>query len=220
MRSPEWLQPQDQGRQLPMWQSGMPTTRLTLLLRGRAVRPLDQLPIGADSGGSWGPRPSICQLNVTCAAATVLCLMVAGLHCSHLSSALAKLGSPGLAVEVGCGGGHSTLYLAASGWRAVGLDVSEHAIARAASLAAELSVPVAKDLEAFAAAPPGTAVFFCADILKSDVPGSILGRISPSGAGVDLLFDCQTFHVLRFIDESRAASAYAELVRPGGKLIM
>jgi hypothetical protein len=79
---------------------------------------------------------------------------------------------------------------------------------------------LAADVKAFASAPDGTVVFHQADILSEDEPGRLLQQIAPGAGGVDLLFDCQTFHCLRCIDEPRAAAAYAQLVRPGGKLVM
>ncbi len=37
---------------------------------------------------------------------------------------LAKLGPPGTAIEIGCGTGHFTRWLASLGWQAVGVDVA------------------------------------------------------------------------------------------------
>lgn len=50
---------------------------------------------------------------------------------------------PGTALDVGCGEGADTIWLAAQGWRVTAVDVSEVALARAAARAADAGPDVA-----------------------------------------------------------------------------
>lgn len=146
-----------------------------------------------------------------------------GSFCSHLAAALprAKLGPGDTVLEIGCGGGQNTVYLASQGLHAAGVDVSRNALARAAANELPPGVVAVDDLTALGttAGAAGSVCFHHADVLKADDLNRLLAA-KPLAAGVKLLFDTQTFHVLREVDEAGAAAAYARLVAPGGKLIM
>ncbi|KAA0176843.1 hypothetical protein FNF27_01665 [Cafeteria roenbergensis] len=146
-----------------------------------------------------------------------------GSFCSHLAAALprAKVAPGATALEIGCGGGQNTVYLATQGLHTAGVDVSRKALARAATNALPPGVVAVDDLADLGAVPgaTGSVCFHHADVLKADDLNRLLGAKALAG-GVELLFDTQTFHVLREVDEAGAAAAYARLVAPGGKLIM
>lgn len=60
----------------------------------------------------------------------------------HLITQTADL-TPGTALDVGCGEGADVIWLAAQGWQVTGIDVSQVALDRAASKAAEAGPDVA-----------------------------------------------------------------------------
>ncbi len=98
-------------------------------------------------------------------------------------------------LDVGCGTGEHTLMLASRGLRAVGVDFSRVAIAKAQAKAKEKGL---------------SAEFLVHDAL--DLPG--LGR------KFDTVIDCGLFHV--FPDAERAAyvRSLSGVVRPGGSYFM
>ncbi|MCG8409442.1 MAG: class I SAM-dependent methyltransferase [Phycisphaerales bacterium] len=55
--------------------------------------------------------------------------------------------APGHALDVGCGGGHDTLWLARQGWSVTAIDLSRHAVSKVRKLAREtkLDVTAARD---------------------------------------------------------------------------
>lgn len=63
---------------------------------------------------------------------------------------------PGTALDLGCGEGADTVWLAQQGWRATGVDISETAIARAETAAQSVETS------------PGTTEFVAADLTEWD----------------------------------------------------
>jgi SAM-dependent methyltransferase len=142
--------------------------------------------------------------------------------CQHLKPQL-----PGAtALEIGCGTGASCVALAAAGFRVVGVDLVPAAVEAARQRAARAGVQQ-------------RCSFLCADCfqLPQDFGfGSAEAGASPAGggqpsspaaagspaaaAGFDLIYDCQTYHVLRTADEAAAAQLYCRLLRPGGLLML
>jgi 2-polyprenyl-3-methyl-5-hydroxy-6-metoxy-1,4-benzoquinol methylase len=49
---------------------------------------------------------------------------------------------PGQALDVGCGGGHDSLWLARNGWSVTAIDISRHAVATVRKLAREKGLDV------------------------------------------------------------------------------
>ena len=91
-----------------------------------------------------------------------------------LESAVGSL-EPGTSLDLGCGEGGDTLWLAGLGWRATGVDISQTAVSRARARAAELGLAAeaadagartAADTSADAgsAAKAGSAEFIVADL--------------------------------------------------------
>jgi hypothetical protein len=109
------------------------------------------------------------------------------------------------------------VWLAQHGFAAVGVDVSPVAVRRAISLAEASSVGVASE---GSNVPEGSVQFVAADLLLPDAHADLQRMCPALSGGVTALFDCQTYHVLRIINEPRAAALYAQLVSPGGWLIL
>ncbi|MFZ0493762.1 MAG: class I SAM-dependent methyltransferase [Acidimicrobiia bacterium] len=131
-------------------------------------------------GAPWesGPRPALVEL---CEAGRIT---VEQLH-------------PGRAIDVGCGTGVDSLYLAEQGFDVVGVDFSEVAIGRAREVAAD------------SARPPR---FVIADLLQlpnEAIPGPF-----------DLLFDGGTVDDFPPDQRPTAASAITRLARPGSVFVM
>ncbi len=105
--------------------------------------------------------------------------------------------APGRALDLACGTGRDAVFLAAAGWRVVGVDVLPDALARAGDLQRRYAP----------AAPP--IDWRCADLESSRGLGGVLRP--------DERFDLIT--VFRFLDRSllRSASGY---LNPGGSLVV
>jgi SAM-dependent methyltransferase len=102
---------------------------------------------------------------------------------------------PGRALDVACGEGRNTIWLATCGWRSTGIDFSATAIERAARLAADAGVT---DLVEF-------------------VVGDVVASPLPPGP-----FDAVVVAYLQVTADKRrrALRAAAEVVAPGGFLLV
>lgn len=111
----------------------------------------------------------------------------------HLSKVIEKHGiKPGRGLEIGCGTGTNSMWLAKQGFEMTGLDLSPTAITKA---------------EAKAAAGGIDCRFLVSDFLVDEV----------LGAPFEFAYDRGCFHVFDSADErSRFASRVAELIEPDG----
>ena len=116
------------------------------------------------------------------------------------------------AIELGCGTGENLILLAESGCdTVVGVDIAEVAVERSKQNIGRLRS--SDDATATA-----TATAVCADILDPSQLFQRLEEVNPEGGAgsFDFLFDCQTFHCVRSVDEAVAKDVYASLLAPGG----
>jgi SAM-dependent methyltransferase len=102
------------------------------------------------------------------------------------------LGPAGVAVDLGCGLGAEAGYLAAAGWRTVGVDLSATALLAAASQAR------------------AAARFTRADVL----------RLPLREQSADVLLDRGCFHYLAAADRDAYADEARRVLRPGGRLLL
>ncbi|MGC4116812.1 MAG: class I SAM-dependent methyltransferase [Myxococcales bacterium] len=111
----------------------------------------------------------------------------------HLAGVLERHGiEPGKALEVGCGTGTNTLWLAQHGFKMTGMDIAQQAIAKA---------------EAKVAAAGVKCRLLVGDFLADEVPG----------APYRFVYDRGVFHVFETrAMRSRFASRVARLLRPKG----
>ncbi|MCW2780761.1 MAG: putative reductase [Marmoricola sp.] len=103
--------------------------------------------------------------------------------------------APGRALDVGCGEGADSIWLAQRGWQVVGVDVSQVALERAADHAAKA----------------GTAALITwqqRDLLAWEPPSSTFDLVS-----------AQFFHLMS-INRSRVYGGLADAVAPGGTLLV
>ncbi|MCG2747133.1 MAG: class I SAM-dependent methyltransferase [Desulfobulbaceae bacterium] len=101
--------------------------------------------------------------------------------------------SPGAALDIGCGTGNNTIWLARHGFTATGCDVTELAIKQAMTKAAEAQV---------------ACTFLRLDFLNEEVPG---------GVPFAFLFDRGCFHSFDSAEERRRfAEKSASLLRKDG----
>jgi SAM-dependent methyltransferase len=101
------------------------------------------------------------------------------------------IGSPAVAVDLGCGLGTEIGYLAARGWRGLGLDLSAAALTGARSR-------------------HRNAVFACADVTNLPL----------QDGAADLLLDRGCFHYLAEPARARYAREAWRVLRPGGRLLL
>jgi SAM-dependent methyltransferase len=101
------------------------------------------------------------------------------------------LPASGRVLDLGCGLGTEAGYLTSIGWRAVGIDLSEVALARAAGL------------------HDGTA------FLRAD-----LRQLPFRRSSFDAVLDRGCFHYLPPSDRPRYAAEAQRVLRPGGKLLL
>lgn len=147
-------------------------------------------------------------------------------------------GTPVRSIEIGCGSGAATRYLAEKGCQALGVDLVPGVVALARRISSEQLTCAAP------AAPAGRArwppVFVQADAFQlpkgfsfdraaASVAGKpvdeeaacVTSRPAANDSGnFDFVFDCQCFHCLRVFDEGKAVEAVANLLRPGGLLLV
>lgn len=100
----------------------------------------------------------------------------------------------GPVLDVGCGTGGLTMFLARQGYEALGLDISPRAVATAREKARWRRNP---------------ARFVVWDALALD-------GLARAGITVRTVLDCATFHVLRFDDRERYVEGLSTVLDPGG----
>jgi SAM-dependent methyltransferase len=105
--------------------------------------------------------------------------------------------TPGRALDLGCGTGRNSIYLARHGWEVTGVDMVGHAIARAKERAATEDVPV--DL-------------ICGDVTR-------LGELG-IGDGYTLLVDFGCYHTVPLAKRDAYAAAVTEVAAAGATLWM
>ncbi|MEW6580426.1 MAG: methyltransferase domain-containing protein [Chloroflexota bacterium] len=106
---------------------------------------------------------------------------------------------PGRALDLGCGTGTTSLYLAGRGWDVVGVDFAPNAIWRARRKARRAGLA-------------GRAVFTSADVSRPD----FLGDAGP----FDLLIDVGCMHGLTPEQRPPCAANLARLARPGATYLL
>ena len=111
----------------------------------------------------------------------------------HLGGVLERHGiEPGKALEIGCGTGTNTIWLAQQGFAMTGQDIAQNAIARAKAKLAAAGV---------------TCNLFVGDFLVDEVPG----------APYQFVYDRGVFHVFDAAEEqSRFTARVADLLMPDG----
>jgi len=111
------------------------------------------------------------------------------------AEAAGVLGDPGVAVDLGCGLGSEIGYLAARGWRSLGIDLSETALAKARARFCGHD------------ANPG---YVCADVT----------RLPLAAGSADLVLDRGCFHYLNRGGRSAYAREAWRVLRAGGRLLL
>ncbi len=106
---------------------------------------------------------------------------------------------PGRALDLGCGTGTNTLYLADKGWQAVGVDFVADAVRTARRRARQHGVA-------------GRTRFLVGDVCRLD-------RL-PLDAPVDLCVDIGCAHSLSAAQRAQYAEQVARVLRPGGLLLL
>jgi len=101
------------------------------------------------------------------------------------------LGEAGTAVDIGCGLGTEIAYLAAMGWKAVGVDLSEAALGRARQA-------------------HGGVFFVRADVLALPFPAGVF----------DVALDRGCFHYLSPARWPDYAAEARRVLRPGGRMLL
>lgn len=104
---------------------------------------------------------------------------------------------PGRALDLGCGTGTTTVYVAAHGWEATGVDFVPQAIRIARSKAQRASAAV---------------TFLIGDVTRLDRLG-----VQP---GFDLLFDQGCFHSLPIGARTAYAAEVSRMARPGATYLL
>eukprot|EP00698_Gefionella_okellyi_P005231 TRINITY_DN14770_c0_g1_i1.p1 TRINITY_DN14770_c0_g1~~TRINITY_DN14770_c0_g1_i1.p1 ORF type:complete len:231 (-),score=22.92 TRINITY_DN14770_c0_g1_i1:366-995(-) len=121
---------------------------------------------------------------------------------SHLRGALNLLPAPpARCIEMGCGTGSSSIFLAKSGYNVVAIDLIEAPIntAKARAISAGVDDTMCQ--------------FIQADALNLPTDG-------PFSQPFDFLFDSSCFHCIREVDAGKSCQVYAKLVRPGGMMMV
>ena len=124
-------------------------------------------------------------------------------------------------VDIGCGSGASTRWLASQGTEALGVDLVPGLVEKARGAATTGVVGQGARTPLFAqgdifALPPG---FSYSQVAAAQGVAATPAEEDDAGA-FDLVFDSQCFHVLRVHDEPAAVAAIAALLRPGGLFLV
>ncbi len=108
---------------------------------------------------------------------------------------------PGRALDLGCGTGTNSLYLARHGWQVVGVDFAARAIRIARRKAKQAGV---------------TADFYVADVTRLD----LLTIQPPFQPPFDLALDIGCFHSLIADERGRYLDGLRRLLRPGARWML
>ena len=106
---------------------------------------------------------------------------------------------PSRALDLGCGTGTTTLYLARHGWQVAGVDFAPNAIRRARRMVRRAGVS-------------DRAAFYTADVSRLD--------FLPADPPFDLLIDVGCLHSLEPAVRQRYAAHLARLSRPGAAYLL
>lgn len=115
----------------------------------------------------------------------------------------AYAGPPGRALDLGCGTGTTSVYLAAQGWEVVGVDFAPNAIAQARRRARREARQSGRQLR---------VTFLSADVSRPD--------LLRGAAPFDLLIDIGCLHGLSPAQQTRYAATLARLARPGATFLL
>jgi SAM-dependent methyltransferase len=107
--------------------------------------------------------------------------------------------TPGRALDLGCGTGTTSIYLAAHGWDVAGVDFAPNAIRRARRAARQRNLP-------------GTAQFLSADVSRPD--------LLDHAPAFDLVVDVGCLHGLNAAQRSGYAANVTRLTRPGAAFLL
>lgn len=114
---------------------------------------------------------------------------------NHWLAEIAGPLSPGRALDLGCGEGADTMWLAEKGWRAVGVDISDTALSRAEADAAQRGL--------------SDRVQFVQMNLSESFPDGVFDLVS-----------AQFLQSMVHLDRERIFAAAARAVAPGGTLLI
>jgi SAM-dependent methyltransferase len=93
----------------------------------------------------------------------------------------------GMALDLAMGAGRNAVYLAANGFRVIGVDISEEALKKSRALAGERGVEievVAADLESYMLVPESCALIVCTYYLQRSLFRQIEHALQPGGVAV------------------------------------
>jgi SAM-dependent methyltransferase len=116
-----------------------------------------------------------------------------------VESAEASGAAPGRALDLGCGTGTTSLYLAARGWDVTGIDFAPNAVRRARRAARQRQLP-------------GTTHFISADVSRPD--------LLDHAQAFDLVVDVGCLHGLNAAQRSGYAANVTRLTRPGAAFLL
>jgi SAM-dependent methyltransferase len=118
---------------------------------------------------------------------------------SWLEAAEASGAPPGRALDLGCGTGTTSIYLAAHGWDVAGVDFAPNAIRRARRAARQRTLP-------------GTTHFLSADVSRPD--------LLDHAPTFDLVVDVGCMHGLSAAQRSGYAANVTRLTHPGATFLL
>lgn len=128
------------------------------------------------------------------------------------------------ALEIGCGTGESSLFMAHLGWKVVAIDVVEEVICTCTARALELGLQEkilfeTMDYRDLRVRLPDMLSTLGLETSSSQLEESNLASCDPGGY-FDFIYDCQTFHVLREEGEKALVELLHGLLKPGGYLFL